>query len=185
MSDGGKPDGGEAARAAAEWWRKLADAGAPGPVRADRARLRRTRVRIDAREGAVFDWEEAWNCAAFWALRRAVDDAGWRVDDERLALVASLLARVREDAPGVAVGRHFAAREAGDRPALSEERFRRLLRAETLLDAHAPVARAIDTLVSAPVAGLARGLLGWGPRVRRAWAHEYWTGFHDTGEKAA
>lgn len=173
--------------AVAGWWRRLADPAAPGPLRADRARLRRVAVRR-GEQGLVFDAEAAWACGAFenlWLRLHAPD--GWRVDEEPLALIATLLARVREDAPGARnLGRHFARRD-GDRPALSEERFRRLLKADALIDLHPPMARAIDALDAMPVMPLARLLLEWelpaqGPRARRRLAQDYWT--ETFGERA-
>jgi CRISPR type I-E-associated protein CasB/Cse2 len=155
------------------WWETLAADVARGPVRADRARLRRLRSRIDARGGRIFPCEDAWALSSFWSLRDVVRRRS--AEDEELAIIASLLARVRDDAGGDSFAGPLGRAAQGGRPPVAEERFRRLLRADTLIELHAPLVGVLDVAGAVAVAPLAGDLVSWSPKVRRQWARDYWT----------
>ncbi len=126
--------------------------------------------------------EVAFN-PAFHVLRRQLEEAGLDLGDsgrERLALVAALLARVKENQPAPG-GKSLAARlgqpvEGTDRPRLSELRFRAILEAEEPEDLLRPMARAIDLLERRlDVLALAEEVFSWtSPSTRKRWAYDYY-----------
>lgn len=152
---------------ASAWWRALQpdpEAGNPGN-RAALARLRRC--------GAV---SEAMLEPEALQLFRAVG-AGDPADLPTVGLAAAVLARVREDRPGITVARLAGpgSIETPETALLKPLRFRRLMEAdgpdERLVAFRRLVALAGGSL---PVRDLAEALLHWsGPR-RTRWVFEYW-----------
>jgi len=159
------------------WWRNLI---AP-PGRAGRAELRRC--------GSV---AEAAFCVQFHKLRwSAPVTASNEVELKKLALIAVVLSHVESNAEergrgGVA--RAMAA-ASGDRPVVSEARFRQILRTEeeAFDERLADLVRIIRQLKrSAPVDRLAQDLWFWNERTRRRWALEYFDGMQsNAGESSA
>ncbi len=152
-----------------EWWQEnIEDRRAPaGP----RAELRRART-----------LEEVVFVPLYHDLRRRLGHTGWRRTD-RLALVAGVLAQIREHdgAP------RFAAQMAASRPGastkktpvVSPSRFRRLLRIgdqpEDLEQLFQQVRRMIALLDKrANVTDLARSLYWWNAETRKQWALAYY-----------
>lgn len=100
--------------ASLRWWRSLqpdAETGRPGD-RAALAQLRRCTAPTDV-----------YFVPAFETLVRTMPEA--RVDD--LAVIAAVLAHVRQHEPGDKVAQQIAATDEGGQPAVSPARFRRLL----------------------------------------------------------
>ncbi len=156
-----------AALAAAQWWRTLqpdSERRFPGD-RATLARLRRAATVNDA----------MMDPAAIDLFRRI--GATHPDDLPRIALLAVVLAHVREDMQEGSVARRLGPDypEAPDTALMSPLRFRRLLEAgtpdEQLIAFRRMVALARNKL---PVLDLARSLLEWDEARRRRWTYEYW-----------
>lgn len=159
------------AASALSWWSSLTHPHVSGPQRADRARLRGLRTHIDPVEGRVFASADAWMTGSFWDLRKKLP--GWRGSNETLAIIASLLAQVKDNVGSDHPGRLLHA--AG----VPESRFRRIIAAETLVDLHAPLTQALAQANSRiAIEPLARDLLAWSPATRRRWAENYWSAYH-------
>jgi CRISPR system Cascade subunit CasB len=151
---------------AVRWWQALQ----PDPPRnpGDRAALARLR-----RAGRVGD---AMMDPAVMALFRQVgaDHPG---DLPDIALLAAVLAHVREDVRGAAAARLVGPDrpEAPETARMSPLRFRRLLDAATpderLIAFRRMVALADGAL---PVRDLALSLLRWNDRCRQRWTYDYW-----------
>lgn len=148
------------------WWRGLQPPDERSPTRSgDRgalARLRRCASVIDAAsERATFAL-----CRKLEATER---------DLNRVALLAAVLAQVREHSGGLRVARQIGA-QIKDTPAvMSDLRFRRLLQADTddekLTGFRRLVALAGRTL---NVVDLANGVMNWGDEdTRRSWIYAY------------
>ncbi|MFC3609537.1 type I-E CRISPR-associated protein Cse2/CasB [Stutzerimonas tarimensis] len=181
-----------------DWWRALQPQRADdkplpyelgGLDRGDRAELRRC-------TGADQLLERS---ATFLLADRliALSDDRHRLSDnpqtyERLALVAGVLAGVREDRrDGLNLSRHLGAQTRDERPAMSELRFRRLQRAQDQTDLYLQWKRAVQLADSkADVAQLAEDLLGWlcelgetplraSDAVKFRWAHDYYLSARD------
>lgn len=152
-------------RALLEWWQALQD------NTGDRAALRRADSLV-----------EVVSIPAFHQLR-------WRIDallagkhrrlsveqDERLAVVAALAARVREPRGG---SRGFIGQMAGvgqDKAPVSELRFRRLLQAETPSDLFRQLRRVLAMLgEDVDLLAMADDAINWGERRRKRWAYAYY-----------
>ena len=150
----------------ARWWRDLqpnAATGAPGD-RAAAARLRRCTTVGEA----MLEQETAT------LLRRLSGDAR---DLPHVALLAAVLAGVREDAPGTGVARALGPDDP-DHPetaAMSPLRFRRLLEAEEGDDRLTSLRRMVTMLGGTlDVRDLATSVLRWTDRRRIAWTYAYW-----------
>ncbi len=161
--DDGKPRPGEVALS---WWRALQgrDESHPRPDRASLARLRRCRQPLD-----VID------VAAYYGLLRRHGVAASGREADRLAVVAAVLAHVREHRGDKKVARQIGptAAEADD-GVMSEARFRRLLRVQgddELLRAMVRLVKMLKGEVN--VADLADGILRWNESTRRRWAFAY------------
>ncbi len=145
------------------WWRSNIDADT-GRARKARAELRRADTPL-----AVL------GVSAVHDLNRDLCDAGHglhhRADGpDRLALIAAVLAHVRE--PGAAAARRFG---AGDPPSLSQIRFNALIRAEAPRDLIRPLTRALGIIGgSAGVRKLAEDLYWWDERTRTEWCFDYY-----------
>jgi len=150
-----------------QWWREaIADKKAlTGP----RAELKRAR-----------SLEEVVFTPLFHEVRRRLSRTRWR-SIERLALVAGVLARVKEHDPSASFARQMAASEpgAGTRPKVPPSRFRRLLRTgdepeelERLLEQVRRIIGLLEGRVN--VQNLARSLYFWGSGTRKRWALDYY-----------
>ena len=139
-----------------DWWRGLAD------DTGGRAALRRAP-----------DITAVVLQPAFQRLHRRLLAAGWpgqRWQDDRLAAAAGLLAHVREQ---TALNLPQAMSE-GDKPPLSELRFRRLLEAPDVDTLFTGLRRALPLLQDrADVCALATDVVNWGDGVKKCWAYAY------------
>lgn len=148
------------------WWREMQPdtaTGAPGN-RAAAARLRRCATITEAMLEP-----ETMNL-----LRRLGGDSR---DLPKVALLAAVLAGVREDAPGTGVARALGPDDP-DHPetaAMSPLRFRRLLEAEGE-DERLVVLRRMTAMLGGAldVRDLATSVLRWTERRRIAWTYAYW-----------
>jgi len=115
---------------------------------------------------------------AYQHLYRTLLAAGWPEDskpetsgrNERLAAIAGLLAQVkRSDDRSLPV-----VMSMGERPPLSELRFRRLLDSPSIKEVFTGLRRALPLVESqANVLELANDLLFWGDSVKKRWAYSY------------
>jgi CRISPR system Cascade subunit CasB len=153
-------------RVVMRWWSAgISDRRAPaGP----RAELRRART-----------VEEVFFAPLFHELRHELSSTGWTRPD-RLALVAGVLAHVRDlDASKGIASQMAAPRSGGAEPRVAPTRFRRLLRlresGEELDQLFNQLRRALALLDHrANVADLARSCYWWGPETRRRWSLKYY-----------
>jgi len=141
-----------------DWWREIK------AHRGDRAELRRCRTPA-----------EVAFVPAYYRLKAALPT--W--DREKLAVIAGILADVETPVEGVRLAVQFARpKEGGTTPRVSEARFRRLLRVEDYDYAELfPMMKRLVTMIDrkANIPDLVRGLYGWNPRTKRAWAEAYYT----------
>ena len=168
------PDIVEAAGAAASWWHGLQpdhEQGRPGD-RAAQARLRRAATLA-----------EAMTDPAAIALFRRIGATG-PGDLPAVALLAAVLAHVREDAREGSVARRLGPEypDAPETALMSPLRFRRLLEATTD-DERLTAFRRMVALAGGklPLRDLARSLLRWNDTTRRRWIYDYW----NAGQPAA
>lgn len=143
------------------WWQGLEN------DRGDRAELRR-----------AHDLTAIALTGAYQHLYRTLLTCGWPEEDkpennrrnERLAAIAGLLARVKSpDDRSLPV-----AMSEGERPPLSELRFRRLLDSPSLDEVFSGLRRALPLIESkANVLELANDVLYWGDGVKKRWAYTY------------
>jgi len=147
------------AEGARRWWSGLRG-GEGGPVdRAALAMLRRCRAPVDA-----------WGVPAFHELRGALAAA----DPDRLAVLAIVLAHVKEDVPGGRVAALLGG--VGEaRPRMTELRFRRLLLVRSEDEMIVVFARMVHLLGGrVPVRDLSRAILAWErDGIRQRWAFAY------------
>lgn len=110
---------------------------------------------------------------AFQRLHRRMVSAGWpaqRWQDDRLAAAAGLLAHVREQTLLTLPQ----AMSEGDKPPLSELRFKRLLEAPDVDTLFIALRRALPLLQQrANVCALATDVVNWGDEVKERWAYAY------------
>lgn len=144
-----------------DWWVRLKDPS--GRHRAALARMRRAHTTID-----VIQEPEA--------LRLIAQLRPFRVNDDRVATLAGVLALVRENDElrvARAVGRRSFDEDQSAQ--LSEARFRRLMQTESG-DLMAPMRRLVQMKKGrANVRDLAEAILYWGDRARREWIFEYYS----------
>jgi CRISPR system Cascade subunit CasB len=148
--------------ALATWWRWLDD------NRGERAVLRRCGTLTDV----AFS-------PAYHRLRSVVSRFG-SVDDNGLALVAGLAARIRGDIGGVSIAEQMAtAKSGGDAKArVSGLRFRRLLKVKEQEDLFSAMTRVIALLGGAVnMQSLAQGVYLWNDndKTRKQWAFDYYS----------
>ncbi|MBS2027356.1 MAG: type I-E CRISPR-associated protein Cse2/CasB [Deltaproteobacteria bacterium] len=139
------------------WWSSLEHR------KGDRAALRRCRsVRDVALEPAFHD-----------VLKRL--GKGWSGSDrERIAAAVGVLAQVEQNSPARSLADAMASPK-GDKPTVSDFRFRRLLRLETPDELLHELPRIIRQLGgAAPISQLARDLMRWDDDVRKRWALHYY-----------
>ena len=139
-----------------DWWRGLAD------DTGGRAALRRAP-----------DITAVVMLPAFQRLHRRMQAAGWpgpNWRDDRLAAAAGLLAHVREPATTSLPQ----AMSEGERPALNELRFTRLLEAPDVDTLFAGLRRALPLLQQrADICALATDVVNWDDEVKKRWAYAY------------
>lgn len=139
-----------------DWWRGLAD------DTGGRAALRRAP-----------DITSVVLLPAFQRLHRRLLAAGWPEQGwhgDRLAAVAGLLAHVRTHADA-SVPKSMS---TGEKPSVSELRFRRLLEAPDVDTLFVGLRRALPLLQhSVNVFDLATDVVNWGDPVRKRWAYAY------------
>lgn len=145
-----------------EWWRRLES------DRASRAELRRCN-----------DPEEVVYVPAFHWLLSGLRREGFGVSAERLALVAGVVAAIREhrvsDGSGPAAQLGGPKGEGGS-ARMSHLRFRRLLTAEHGPERMVQLRRAIALLGgAADVPGFAAAAYLWNDRTKRQWALDYYS----------
>ena len=154
------------------WWRELHDKRHRGA----RAELRRCRNPLDA----VFQ-------PAFRDLLDKLAEAVPGYIDrprnrDRLALIAALLAHVRESSEEPVPA--AMARGSGGTRGLSPLRFRRVVSHERTSDLFQPMLRAVKQLKGrVNVHGLASALLYWNEKLRRDWAYRYYSARDETPGK--
>ena len=143
-----------------DWWNGLRDGS--GRHRASLAHMRQAHTPLDIVQEPA-------------ALLLVTRLRPFGCDDDRVAILAGVLALVREDQKALvprALGRSSLDDERSAR--LSEGRFRRLMQADA--DELLPQMRRLVQLAggTANVRDLADGILYWGDRVRKKWTFEYY-----------
>lgn len=139
------------------WWWSLKER------RGDRAALRRCRSPLEvALEPAFHD------------LLKRLGSRLPEVERDRIAAAAGVLANVDANTPARSLA-ELMARPRGGKPAVSDLRFRRLLRLETGEELMRELGRVLQLLDGeAPVANLANDVFRWGDSVRKRWALDYY-----------
>jgi CRISPR system Cascade subunit CasB len=140
------------------WWHAL------DTRRGDRAELRRCATLTEV----VFT-------PAYHSLRLAVGKYG-AVNDNALALVAGLAARVKMDIPESTLAEQMATGKTDGSARVSGLRFRRLLKvkeAEGLLNAMGRVVALLGGAVN--LQSLANSVYFWNDKTRKQWAFEYYS----------
>lgn len=144
------------------WWESLED------DRASRAILRRAET-ITA----------VALTAPYQRLYRKLRETGWNPEDraylgDRLAAAVGLLAHVRENGDLAPAKAMSARREGSDKPAVSENRFMRLLESPDL-DALFLGLRRVLPLINhrVHILALADQILNWGDDMKKTWAYAY------------
>lgn len=157
---------------AVPWWRRLQ----PDMPTGDRGALARLRRCATVSEAMT-------NETAF-ALFRAVEAEG-ASDLPKVALLAVVLAHVREDRPGASVARLLGPErpDAPETALMSPLRFSRLLAADTPDERLTAFRRMVVLAGGAlPVADLCFSLLGWSEWRRRQWTYAYWDAGRPSGD---
>lgn len=140
------------------WWRDLDN------NRGERAVLRRCRELTDV----VFS-------SAYHRVRLAVSNFGY-VDDDGLALVVGLTARVKDDVPTSSIADQMATGKADGSARVSGLRFRRLLKAKEREELFISMTRIIALLGGAvSLQSLAQSVYFWNDRTRKQWAFDYYS----------
>ena len=112
-------------------------------------------------------------------LYRRLRVAGWAEEanpyrNDRLAAVVGLLAHVKQDDEHSLAKGMSRRDEAGDRPCVSELRFRRLLESPDLDALFIGMRRVLPLMHhGVNVFGLANDLVHWGDEVKKRWAYSY------------
>ena len=142
------------------WWQWLDD------NRGERAILRRCGSLTEV----VFS-------SAYHRLRSAVSRFGF-VDDDGLALVAGLAARIKDDIGSGSIAEQMATAKSGSdaKARVSGLRFRRLLKVREREDLFSPMIRTIDLLGgNVNIQSLAQGVYFWNDKTRKQWAFDYYS----------
>ena len=150
------------------WWSQLTRETAGGSARADRATLRRAHSPTAVACTAAYQ-------RVYREMAMAHDGPPWSEGQrERVAALVGLAAHVKERSSfslPQAMGQRA---EGGERNAVSELRFRRLLDApdiDALFDGLRRVLPLIDHRVN--LSRLADDVFAWGDVVKKNWAYEY------------
>ena len=130
-----------------DWWQELED------NKGEKAALKRA----DSLTEVVF-------CPAYHRLLRTLRKEGFFVPESRfpkLAAIAGLSSRIKEDIPG-AIGEQMGALKTGDKPTISELRMRRLLACDDLEELFMLLRRVLGILGgNASFSGLAAAIWHW------------------------
>ncbi|MBE0448542.1 MAG: type I-E CRISPR-associated protein Cse2/CasB [Actinobacteria bacterium] len=141
-----------------DWWKQLDN------NRGERALLRRCRSLADV----VFS-------PAYHRLRWAVSRFG-SVDDDRLALIAGLAARIKSNSEGISIARQMATGKADGSAKVSGLRFRRLLKVRDQDELFTAMTRIIALLGgSVNLQSLTQSVYFWNDRTRKQWAFDYYS----------
>lgn len=168
----------ESRKALVGWWHWLDD------NRGDRAVLRRATIPDDVLLAPAF---------AHFLQRMPADwSSNQRIPLTDAALVASVLARVRQSASKSFAAALATAKEGGGKAAMSELRFQQLQKSRTPEEFFTRICRAVDLLGgTADVASLAEDILHWleeqryGPaskpdkRLAVRWASDYYANYKE------
>jgi len=145
------------------WWRELADR------RGERADLRRTVKSV-----------EVILIPAYHRLRVRLLTAGYIINNERLAVIAGLAARVKENSTTDSVARQMARVKTGTSPQVAELRFRRILETDSTEELFPILNRALSLLGnSVNLLDLADSIYGWNDYQKKRWALEYYPSLPD------
>ena len=141
-----------------DWWKELEN------NRGDRAALRRA----SSIEQIMFN-------TGFHRLWRKLKDTRWR-STERVALIAALAARVKEDDRRKSFAAQLGSPPTGrDKAAFSGLRFRRLLQANHPSELLQACSRAVAMCGGrANLTSLAESMYWWSDGVRKQWAFDYY-----------
>jgi len=144
-----------------KWWKGLDE------DRGDRAVLRRSH-----------NLSEVAFSPAYHRLRLALNHFG-KADDDRLAVIVGLLARVKSGDDGNSIAEQMATKKANvpDGPAkVSGLRFRRLLKIKDQEELFVAMTRIIALLGgSANIQSLAQSVYYWNDITRKQWAFDYYS----------
>jgi CRISPR system Cascade subunit CasB len=162
------------AEALYEWWEDLREI---NPTK------NRTRLRKPDRAGRAALCRCATIAQITWVpayqhLYRRLQQKGWSasssLQDDRLAVVAGLLAHVKED-DGQPLAKAMSARaEGSDQPKVSTLRFMRLLDSPDLETIFTGLRRVLPLMKhKANVKALAEDLIYWGDNIKKKWAYAY------------
>ncbi len=140
------------------WWCALDD------NRGDRAELRRCATLA-----------EVAFTPAYHRLRHAVSRSGG-VNDDSLALVAGLVARIKNNLLGSTVVKQMATGKSDGSAKVSGLRFRRLLKVKEPEELFTALGRVLALLGgTANLQSLAKSVYFWNDRTRKQWAFEYYS----------
>lgn len=126
--------------------------------------------------------------AGFHSLRTRLREAGFALEpraEPKLALVAALLAKVREHRPGAPslATRLGSPVPKTERSVLSPLRFRQLLEREEAAELLRPLSTVIALLdAQLDVLELAEAAFGWGLERRKRWAYDYYDACPEPGQ---
>ncbi len=174
-----------------QWWRKLNGVDREGvenrvlAERKSRAELRRIGASASASDtGDGIDLVNAYAVDFFHRLCERVAARGARLDREKVALAAAVLANVEADRfdldeegqPWTTA--KLLGKQKGNEtkePKFAELRFKRLIRTDDPAELLPQMVRAVKILgKAAPIGELGTSLLLWGPAVKKRWAFAYW-----------
>ena len=145
-------------QALADWWRQL------DSDRGERAVLRRCR-----------GLAEVAFTPTYHRLRQAISRFG-TVDDDGLALVAGLAARVKNDADDTRIAEQMATGKPDGSARVSGLRFRRLLKLRDQEELLSAMSRTIALLGgSVNLQSLAQSVYWWNDQTRKRWAFDYYS----------
>ncbi|MDP2211519.1 MAG: type I-E CRISPR-associated protein Cse2/CasB [Candidatus Aquicultor sp.] len=145
-------------KALTDWWRELEN------NRGDRAVLRRCRSLTEV----VFS-------PAYHRLRWAVSRFG-SVDDNGLALIVGLAARIKSNSEGSSIAEQMATGKSDGSARVSGLRFRRLLKVQEKDDLFTAMARIIALLGGTTnLQSLVQSVYFWNDRTRKQWAFDYYS----------
>lgn len=158
----------EAVTALLKWWKPMTADDPPGPVRADRANLRRA-VDLDA-VALLPAFQRVYR-----ELRIACGGGEWPAhQQERIAAAVALLARLKASGSfslPIAMSQHA---EGSDRNLVSALRFRRLLDAHDIADLFLALRRVLPLIErTTEPQTLITDVFCWGEKTRKAWAYQY------------
>ena len=154
-----------------QWWEELQGVGEFKEKKAktaDRAELRRANNVEDLI--LLPSFQRA--CLRFRPFFQGRGDSEWEKSVERLAIILGLLAQVRKHTEQT-LPLQMASNAQGDKPVVSELRFRRLVQRDRH-DLYPAMSRVLPLLGNkANIYALANDVYYWGNTVKREWAFSY------------